>query len=229
MTFRHGRRKPLLLDLFCGEGGASLGYSQAGFDVIGVDLYPQERYPFAFIKADVLNLGLDLNDFDAIHASPPCQAHSTLKALWDYPWPDLIPQTVELLSTYDGPSVIENVPGSELPNSVTYCGAAMGCYIDRPARLVLRRHRLFAANFPLHSPVCQCRRFKRMGYHILTITGSGTRNNPRMPSYQWDNSAVRRRVMRIPHASVQGISQCIPPSYTYDIGRQLMRYLTDGQ
>lgn len=225
MTYKHGRRRPLLLDLYCGEGGAALGYFQAGFDILGVDKHPQPKYPYAFIKADVLELGLHLADFDAVHASPPCQAHSPLRAMWVWDRPDLIPQTRALLGQYKGPSVIENVPGSNLRDSVTYCGAAMGCYVDRPAKLVLRRHRLFApSNFTLVAPECQCARFKRNGYDILTVMG-GTKNNPRMPSHQWDTIATRRRVMHLPHATSYGLSQSIPPPYTYDIGRQMMRHL----
>ncbi len=79
--------RPLLLDLFCGAGGAGAGYHRAGFDVIGVDLSPQKNYPYPFLQGDALAFlshpsSLSAFGFDAIHASPPCHDHSRYTSRW---------------------------------------------------------------------------------------------------------------------------------------------------
>ena len=89
-----------LLDLFCGAGGAAMGYHRAGFDeIVGVDIKPQPRYPFEFVQADAMTYPLD--GFDAIHASPPCQAYSVGSARWrasgEREYPDLLAATRDRL------------------------------------------------------------------------------------------------------------------------------------
>jgi DNA (cytosine-5)-methyltransferase 1 len=73
-----------LLDLFCGAGGAAMGYHRAGFEVLGVDIEPQKHYPFDFVQMDALGYLEQMieagraDEFDAIHASPVCKLHSAI-------------------------------------------------------------------------------------------------------------------------------------------------------
>ena len=135
--------KPRLLDLFCGAGGAGMGYSWAGFDVVGVDVNPQPNYPFEFHQADALAYPLD--GFDAIHASPPCQAYSRLRRMRPGKYyPDLVEATRARLVAADRPYAIENVPGAPLLSPLLLCGEyfGLGAMCDGGWR-PLRRHRLF--------------------------------------------------------------------------------------
>src|SRR5574337_20985 len=126
--------KPRLLDLFCCAGGCAMGYHRAGFDVVGVDINPQQRYPFEFHQADAMTF--DLSGFDAIHASPPCQAYTVLGGREDLShYPDLVDAVRERLQASGKPWIIENVPGAPLRDPITLCGAMFG--------LRRYRHRLF--------------------------------------------------------------------------------------
>ena len=150
--------RPRLLDLFCGAGGAAVGYHRAGFEVVGVDIKPQPNYPYKFWQEDALKLLRALIDwekiglYDAIHASPPCQAN--VKGMAEvnrtlgreYAHVDLIAETRELLQESGLPYVIENVVGAKLIDPVRLCGSSFG--------LPIRRHRLFESNAPLTAPPC---------------------------------------------------------------------------
>lgn len=141
-------RKRKLLDLFCCAGGSALGYHRAGFDVTGIDIKQQPNYPFRFIQADALSLDLDfLSQFDAIHASPPCQSYSDLakrNGNGDQ-WPRLIEPMREMLTQANRPWVIENVEGAPLLDPVVLCGTMF------PGLRVIR-HRLFETNFSMPQP-----------------------------------------------------------------------------
>ena len=118
-------RRPRLLDLFCCAGGASVGYNGAGFEVVGVDIDPQPHYPFTFVQADALKLDPGfIASFDAVHASPPCQAYSDLAKRNGngHKWPRLIEPIREILVRSRLPYVIENVDGAPLVNPVVLCG-----------------------------------------------------------------------------------------------------------
>lgn len=155
-------KRPRLLDLYAGAGGCSVGYERAGFDVVGVDHLPQRHYRGGtFVQADALEyVAAHGHEFDAIHASPPCQAHSSLRALQPTKeYPDLIPATRAALVAAGKPYVIENVPGAPLGGGDTYllmlCGTMFGL-VTPDGRAEIRRHRLFETNwcFGLR-PACQ--------------------------------------------------------------------------
>jgi DNA (cytosine-5)-methyltransferase 1 len=123
--------RPLLLDLFCCEGGAAAGYHRAGFDVVGVDLEPQPNYPFEFHQADALDLPFsqfELDQFDAVHASPPCQGYSTMSNRHGSTIPQLIEPVRDLLTVIGLPWVIENVAGARphLRSPITIHGGHVG-------------------------------------------------------------------------------------------------------
>ena len=139
-----------MLDLFCGAGGASVGYANAGHEVTGVDIEPQPNYPYKFIKYDALQL--DWSGYDLIHASPPCQAFTRVAALsrarnqGKYPeHPDLLSPTRRLLKGAGCMYVIENVPGAPLIDPVKLCG----CMFDK---LRVYRERLFETSFYVEQP-----------------------------------------------------------------------------
>src|ERR1700737_2665900 len=131
-----------LLDLFCGAGGAAAGYAMVGFEVRGVDIQPQPRYPYRFVQADALDYPLD--DFDVVHASPPCQLYSVTHALWRRDYPDLLSVMRTWLWASGKPFVLENVVGAPLPGSLLLCGTMFG--------LGVLRHRLFESNVLLFAP-----------------------------------------------------------------------------
>jgi DNA (cytosine-5)-methyltransferase 1 len=209
-------RKPRLLDLFCGAGGCGVGYSRAGFDVVGVDIAPQPRYPFEFHQADALEfLAEHGREFDAIHASPPCQAYSLSKnngAVRDAP--RLIPSVREALSLVERPWVIENVVGAPLFFAVELCGASFGLGIPG---FDLPRHRLFECSHLILAPPCQHRRGKTIG-----VYGHGTN--------RWHREKMGRNLKEREKAEAMGIdwmnrfelSQAVPPAYTQWIGERLI-------
>lgn len=126
--------KPKLLDLFAGAGGAGRGYMDAGFDVTGIDIEPQPDYPATFIQGDALAyLAAHGHEYDAIHASPPCQASSALSKGTNKGkyYLNLIPATRALLALHDVPTVIENVQGSDLRRDLTLCGEMFGLGVIR--------------------------------------------------------------------------------------------------
>lgn len=230
------RERPRLLDLFCGAGGAAAGYARAGWDVLGVDLKKQPRYPFPFVQADALEFlagrhwpGASLYAmFDAIHASPPCQAYSVTKNAHRKQHPELLEPTRDLLERRGMPYVIENVPGAPMPNRFVLCGASFGLEAeDLDGRLlVLRRHRQFESNVGFLVPPCACADYRRRGYSIGGVYGGGSTSHVfarevRHGGYT-PSKPVQERLMGIDWMSRDELAQAIPPAYTEMLGRQLL-------
>lgn len=210
-------RPPRLLDLFCCAGGAATGYSRAGFDVVGVDVAPQPRYPFEFVQADALHyLAEHWREFDAVHASPPCQSYTPLGALHPHKtYPDLVAATRSLLDLTGLPYIIENVMSAPLDKdrSITLCGGMFG--------LRTYRHRRFESRLALTAPAhpkhvaltaTKQRRVRwAEGWHV-SITGDvGTYVGPEAMGIDW--------------MSGNELSEAIPPAYTEHLGAQLIDHV----
>ena len=216
--------KPRLLDLFCGAGGCSAGYARAGFEIVGVDIEPQPSYPFEFHQADAMTFPLD--GFDAVHASPPCQAFTSMKVMPNArEHGDLLTPTRERLEECGRPYVIENVPGAPVIGHVTLCGTAFGLGAEG---YEIRRHRHFETNFPVMVPPCHHSR------PTLGIYGGHARDRRRVPGEnpergrQFDAGVglrLAREAMEMPWANWKGLSQAIPPAYTEHIGQYLAIHL----
>ena len=211
-----------LLDLFCGAGGASKGYALAGFEVTGIDLKHGKRYPFAYQRRDFNTVTVEeLQEYDVIHASPPCQTFSITQHLRNAQGKstdklDLLEPVRNLLIASGKPYVIENVKGAPLINPVQLCGSAFG--------LKVRRHRLFESNMPLTGTTCN---HKEQGRPV-GIYGSMRDEIP-----QGGRTA---KTMEEAHGAM-GIDwmiwgelvEAIPPAYTEYLGKQLIKELSSGE
>jgi DNA (cytosine-5)-methyltransferase 1 len=209
--------KPRLLDLFCGAGGAAMGYARAGFEVVGVDIKPQPRYPFQFVLADALgDFGCDLarsSQWDAIHASPPCQAYTKAQKLQGIEHPDLIGPTRELLEETGLPYVIENVKGAPLHDPVMLEGQMF-------PELRTHRPRLFETNWLLEVPALRPPPppNAKMGRPPTASTWIQVVGN------FWDVGAGRV-AMNIDWMTRDELREAIPPAYTEFIGAQLLAHV----
>lgn len=219
--------KPVLLDLFCGAGGAAVGYHRAGFDVVGFDIALQPNYPFTYLQGDAIGFMQcqGWRGFDAIHASPPCQAH--LKGLRgvnaklgrEDEHRDLISETRALLIASGLPYVIENIVGAPLVNPIQLCGSSFG--------LPIRRHRRFESNVSLVGLPCEHHKEGEKKYWTSF----------RGPSKQYRRSAVVQvygagaethewgPALGIDWMTPRELTQAIPPAYTEHIGLQLIQHV----
>ena len=205
-----------VLDLFCGAGGAGMGYHRAGFDVVGVDIKPQPHYPFKFYQGDALDFCRGhYAEFDAIHASPPCQAYSTATRYRDS-HPDLYSEVREALEATGLPWVIENVPGAPYNSGIILCGSMFGIRI--------RRHRNFETSFAVLAPRCN-----HSGPRPYTVTGHLNANIQNTKHSLKPSRELAIRLMDMPWADHQEVVQAIPPAYTEYIGGFLLEHITPSQ
>lgn len=210
--------RPKLLDLFCGAGGAGVGYYRAGFDVTGVDIAPQPRYPYTFVQADALGyLCEHWQGYDVIHASPPCQSYSVTRTLHTNEYPDLLPVTRALLRFIGKPYIIENVPGAPMRDYIWLNGLMFNLKVIR------RRH--FESNILLLQPSPPKKTGRTSGNgkaystfdtgDYITVAGHNFR-------FQDGCLAMGVDWMQTQHE----LAESIPPAYTEYLGKQLLRAVT---
>lgn len=234
---------PRLIDGFCCAGGAARGYQRAGFHVTGYDIKPQPRY-----AGDVFVLGsfLDLTpeyireNFDAAHASPPCQAHTAMKTMHNAKvHADLVEPTRALLMASGLPWIMENVVGAPLDNPTLLCGTMFGLGVEDAE---LRRHRLFETSFHVLAPTCQHGQRDTIGIYgghvrnrrrarTIGVYGEGARDSRRkfdkgVPDFTTDQGRV---AMGIDWMTTAELSQAIPPAYTEFLGRQLLAQIAQSR
>lgn len=227
-------KTPTLLDLFCGAGGAAVGYARAGFNVVGVDNIAHPDYPFPMFVADAMDVLADhatLAGFDVVHASPPCPRYSTAtmpEARANAP--DLLGPVYDALDA--GPVavwVIEDVVGAPMRAPLMLCGASfgLGAICADGVRRPLRRHRLFDSSAPIMGPGCMCDSREPIG-----VYGQGGRAlRPDIPGRSRKRGFMgtpdeKRAALGTPWIRKrQQVANAIPPAYTQFIGGQLIDYL----
>lgn len=264
------RQRPRVLDLYCGAGGSAVGYHRAGFDLVGIDIKDQPNYPFEFIKQDAIvflcrfhhfvggsaDLQPELCDhcgkhydefchyssFDAVHASPPCQFGTTLKARWkDKAHPNLIAKTRSIIEKTELPYIIENVEGArrELRNPFMLCGTMFN--LGTADGNQLRRHRYFEAPWltAMIQP-CAHNRVSAIGVYgggqhplararvpvTIGVYGNAGGQSKRDGDKRFGTDA-RKEAMGIDWMNGKELTQAIPPAYTEFIGQHLMEVIME--
>jgi DNA (cytosine-5)-methyltransferase 1 len=222
-----------ILDLFCGAGGAAMGYHRAGFEVVGVDIKPQPRYPFEFVQDHALGYLAEIKVkgwqrvtprwFDAIHASPPCQAYSPLRHTRPegIEYPDMVAATRALLDETGLPYVIENVQRAPLRASFMLCGSSFG--LGSNGRM-LKRHRYFEINWDLGTLIPPC---DHRGREAIGVYGGGpvVRSEDATRGGYQGLMVEREEAMGIDWMNREELAEAVPPVYTEFIGERLLTLL----
>lgn len=208
--------RPLrVLDLFCGAGGASEGYRYLGYEIVGVDVKAQRRYPYEFYQADAMTF--PLTGFDLIHASPPCQDHSRLSSRSpEHGTGWMLEATIERLEASGLHFIVENVPDARprMGEVVQLCGSSFG--------LGVRRHRLFRSNLPLLGSVCN---HVGQGQPVGCYGHGGGKDRGRGNKGTVSECA---EAMGIDWMTGPEMAQAIPPAYTEYLGKQVRKYLRES-
>jgi DNA (cytosine-5)-methyltransferase 1 len=229
--------RPKLLDLFCGAGGSAVGYYRAGFDVYGIDNKAQPHYPFPFLQMDALEAmdlllrseglafsngeTLYLKDFDAYHASPPCQEYSISRnMLWVKGGEKLIPDIRQRLLNTGLPYIIENVPGAPLINPIELSGMSFGLKIIR--RRLFELYGFDILLVPSPRIEINYRAAGYIPYHHGTSIKRG-----HLPNI-WTKARLQS-AMDIDWMSLKEITQAIPPAYTEYIGSWLIKVVRPNE
>lgn len=222
----------LMLDTFHCEGIGGSGYAAAGLTVVGVDLDKNRlKYsPFETYQADAIEFIKEHgHEFDAIHASPPCQGYTRGNAGRETSWPKLIPEVREALEATGKPYVIENVEDarSEMVDPVGLCGCMfdMSTIDTDGVRIHLQRLRLFETNWGLTAP----RSCDHSTHEWVAGAYGGARRDKyeakyiRKGGYVPPDKDVVKALLGVTHeVTWQGLFESIPPAYTEWIGRQLL-------
>jgi DNA (cytosine-5)-methyltransferase 1 len=233
--------RPRLLDLFGCAGIGADGYAAAGFEVTSVDVdrAALRHNPHNPIQRDALEALQDdafLAGFDAIHASPPCQAYSVTRHTHDAEHPDLLGPVLELLRAQSLPWIVENVPGAPMPGALVLCGSEFGlrAWDERSKRTVaLKRHRLFLSSVDLWGAGgCMCAA-DRHAQRIAGVYGGATRDHVTARTVRGGGYAVTDKhtaarllgLERDEPPPIRYQQQCIPPAYTRFLGEQLLEHV----
>ena len=194
-----------------------MGYSRAGFDVVGVDIAPQPRYPFEFIQAEAIEyVKAHGHEYDAIHASPPCQAYTHAQRIMGKSHPDLVEPVRDVLLNIGKPYIIENVVGAPLIDPIELCGTMF-------TGLETYRHRIFETNWELEAP--------EHPEHVRKVTKMGRPPQPGEFMHvvgNFSGVARARKAMGINWMVRDELREAIPPPYTEFIGKQLMGHVANS-
>lgn len=223
--------RPLLLDLFCKAGGAAQGYYDAGFEVVGVDIEPQPRYPFECIRSDAMALDCDfLERFAAFHASPPCQGYSAMRhAPGARGAPKLIRPVRQMLRATGRPYIIENVEQARIDmiRPVALCGSMFGLGAEGHQ---LRRHRLFESNIPITAPRPCAHASPVIGVYGGHARRRGAAHGGRGTRDVWigGHKGAASLALGIDWMTLEELSESIPPAFTKHLGAQLLEHLAQS-